>query len=85
MSLRMEGMDIFEGDVISRELSEYHEKNGGQLKGVAVTSGGQLLCKYLLHVAGPENRDGMTILDAKERLYKCVKKVLEEAERLGDI
>jgi translation initiation factor IF-1 len=29
MSLRMEGMDIFEGDVISRELSEYHEKNGG--------------------------------------------------------
>lgn len=69
------------GPQVQKESNDYVRKFGSVETGnVAVTSGGNLKCKYLIHAVGPIWRGGNK--DEEKLLYNAVYNSLKKAEEL---
>ena len=52
--------------------------------GVALTSGGKLDCKYVIHTVGPVYHDHTEEI-AHQLLKSCINSSLDKAQSLGDV
>ena len=78
------------GPKIQKESTEYVEKHGWVAEGdVVVTTGGDLSCSHVLHVAGPfkgkQFAKSSKEFECREILANCVKNLLTKANSLGKI
>ena len=74
------------GPDIQRQSDKYVKDNGLVPMGdVAVTYGGKLRAKYVIHTVMPINRPDKDPKRLEDLLQCCILNALEEAKKLGDV